>query len=51
MLLEAVAEDVQASVADSDDADAETADASHELQSSEQQEPDKFVRALTRLPK
>ena len=51
MRLEAVAQDAQAAAADGDDADAEAEDASHELQSSEQPQPDKFVRPLTRLPK
>jgi len=51
MRLEAVAQDAQAAAADGDDADAEAEDTSHELQSSEQPQPDNFVRPLTRLPK
>ena len=51
MRLEAVAQDAQAAAADGDDVDAEAEDASHELQSSEQPQPDNFVRPLTRLPK
>ena len=51
MRLEAVAQDAQAAAADGDDADAEAEDASQELQSSEQPQPDNFVRPLTRLPK
>ena len=50
MRLEAVAQDAQAAAADGDDADAEAEDASHDLQSSEQPQPDNFVRPLTRLP-
>ena len=48
---EAVAQDAQAAAANGDDADAEAEDASHELQSSEQPQPDNFVRPLKRLPK
>ena len=51
MRLEAVAQDAQAAAADGGDADAEAEDASHELQASEQPQPDNFVRPLTRLPK
>ena len=51
MRLEAVAQDAQAAAADGNDADAAAEDASHELQSSEQPQPDNFVRPLTRLPK
>ena len=42
MRLEAVAQDAQAAAADGDDADAEAEDGSHELQSSEQPQPDNF---------
>ena len=51
MRLEAVANDAQAAAADGDDSDAEAEDAPHELQPSEQPQPDNFVRPLTRLPK